>query len=249
MVLKYSTDVCIQCTDATAVKVEGLTLRYPGAETDSLSNVSLTAGRGTRVALVGANGSGKSTLLKAIAGLLKPVSGTVSVYGKPAGTCHHQVVYLPQRGQLDWRFPVTVERLVLTGRYVHLGWLKRPTAKDKEIAQGAMAQLKIDHLAGRQISELSGGQQQRALLARTLAQQAHLLLLDEPLNAVDAETRGIVAQVLDTLASEGKTALVATHDVGRMDTEYDAAIYLADGKQVQAPPGGATHRHSCGHVH
>ena len=249
MVFKYSKDTCIACTDGTAVNVEGLTVRYPQTNQDALSNVSLIARKGTRVALVGANGSGKSTLLKAIAGLLKPHSGRVEVYGKPAGTCHHQVVYLPQRGQLDWRFPVSVERLVLTGRYVHLGWLKRPTDKDRQIVRDAMSQLKIDHLADRQISELSGGQQQRALLARTLTQQAQLLLLDEPLNAVDAETRAVVTEVLDTLAREGKTALIATHDVGRLDTEYDDALFLSDGKQVQQPPGGIAHRHTCGHSH
>ena len=222
---------------APALEARALSARYPGTDILALSDVSLRAPAGSRIALVGANGAGKSTLLKAAAGLLPIAAGELRVFGQPVGSCHHRVAYLPQRGELDWRFPVSVRRLVLTGRYVHLGWLRRPTRQDEAAAAAALDRLGLATLADRQIAELSGGQQQRAMLARALAQDADLLLLDEPLNAVDAETRAIVGEVLDDLRRRGKTALVATHDLGRLETEYDGALYLSGGRPVAPPPG------------
>jgi ABC-type Mn2+/Zn2+ transport system ATPase subunit len=192
---------------------------------------------GARVALVGPNGAGKSTLLKAAAGLLPVLSGEIKIYGQPVGACHHRVAYLPQRGELDWRFPISLRRLVMTGRYVHLGWLRRPGAADWAVVDRVMAQLELSQLAERQIGQLSGGQQQRALLARALAQEADLWLLDEPLNAVDNDTRAIIASVLDELKKQEKTVITATHDLGRLERDFDRAVYLCEGEVVPPPPG------------
>ena len=219
--------------DAPAFEAQRVSAHYVGAAGLALQDVSVCVQAGTCVALVGPNGSGKSTLLKAASGLLPLSAGRILIYGQPVGEAHSRVAYLPQRGELDWKFPISVRKLVLTGRYVYLGWLKRPTPHDWQIADAALAQMGLGDLAERQISELSGGQQQRALLARALAQNADLLLLDEPLNAVDAQTKEIVARALAELKAQGKTAIVATHDIDHLDTDFDGALYLADGKQVQ----------------
>lgn len=222
--------------DAPALLAHDLVVAYPGDQ-PSLQGVSLSVPRGARVALVGANGAGKSTLLKAVAGLLPVRRGVIRVYGNPVGACHHRVAYLPQRGRLDWRFPVSLERLVMTGRYVHLGWLRQPGREDRDVVRKALERLGLFDLRSRQIGNLSGGQQQRALLARALAQDADLLLLDEPLNAVDADTRTVITQVLADLSARGKTVLMATHDLGRLEADFDGALYLAEGLEVPPPPG------------
>ncbi|MEZ4708726.1 MAG: ABC transporter ATP-binding protein [Caldilineaceae bacterium] len=225
---------------ALAVNAVNVSGAYEHQAAPALKGVSLQAPVGSRIALVGPNGAGKSTLLKLIAGLLPLQQGSIALFGHAVGICRHRVAYLAQRSEIDWRFPMTVRRLVGTGRYVHLGWFKRLGATDRQIVDSAMAQLQIEHLAERQIGQLSGGQQQRTLLARTLAQEADLLLLDEPLNAVDVETRALVTQVLDALHSQGKTVLIATHDLGRLEKEFDGALYLCEGREVQPPPGSFT---------
>ena len=222
---------------APALVVERLSVVYPGTKRLALRDVSLIVPVGAQLALVGANGAGKSTLLKAVARLLPIQSGTIRIYGNPPGACHHRVAYLPQRGEIDWRFPITLRRLVLTGRYVHLGWFARPSKQDRAIADAVIDQLGLSDLAERQIGQLSGGQQQRTLLARALAQEADLLLLDEPLNAVDVETRTIIVEVLASLRKHGKTVITATHDLGRLETDFDGALYLANGGEVVPPPG------------
>ncbi|GAB4418256.1 MAG: metal ABC transporter ATP-binding protein [Anaerolineae bacterium] len=222
---------------APALEALNISAGYPSAGSPALRGVSLRVPVGARVALVGPNGAGKSTLLKAAAGLLPVEGGELRIFGQPIGICQPRVAYLPQRSEIDWRFPINVHRLVLTGRYVHLGWLKRPGAHDNHLVKQVLTQLGLDHLAGRQIGQLSGGQQQRALLARALAQEADLLLLDEPLNAVDAETRTIVTDVLAELQQQGKTAVVATHDLGRLETDFDGALYISEGREVSPPPG------------
>ncbi|MGL4608855.1 MAG: metal ABC transporter ATP-binding protein [Trueperaceae bacterium] len=225
--------------NAPALEIKNLITGYPGAKA-ALKGVSLCVPVGTRVALVGSNGAGKSTLLKAVAGLLPIREGDIKIYGNAVGACHHRTAYLPQRSQLDWRFPISLRRLVLTGRYVHLGWLKRPTQKDYVVVEKVTAQLGLSDLLERQIGQLSGGQQQRALLARALAQESDLLLLDEPLNAVDNDTRAIITNVLNDLSKHGKTVIMATHDLGRLESDFDGAMYLADGREVPAPPGSFT---------
>ncbi len=220
---------------APALEVRGLVAHYPGKRTPALVGVDLCVPVGRRVALVGSNGAGKSTLIKVIAGLLPISQGNVLIYGNAVGACHHRIAYLPQRGDIDWRFPVTLHRLVMTGRYVHLGWLKRPTKVDWQIVDATIERLGLSELANRQISQLSGGQRQRALIARALAQEADLLLLDEPLNAVDAATRAIIHEVLSLLKREGKTVIAATHDLSRLADDFDAALYLDHGRPVKQP--------------
>lgn len=225
---------------APALETRALSAGHPGATAPAIRDINLRAPVGSRVALVGHNGAGKSTLLKAAAGLLPVLSGNLWIYGQPPGACHHRVAYLPQRAEIDWRFPITVRKLVLTGRYVHLGWLRRPGARDQELTEQALDQMGLTALAERQIGQLSGGQQQRALLARALTQDADLLLLDEPLNAVDADTRKIVSDVLTELQAREKTVVVATHDLGRLESEFDGALYLSEGSQISPPPGAFT---------
>ena len=220
-----------------AVEIDDLEVAMPSGDL-ALQQVCLRVPVGSRIALVGPNGAGKSTLLKSIAGLLRPRGGRIQVYGMPVGTCRHRVAYLPQRGEIDWRFPITVRDMVTTGRFVHLGWLKRPSAADRALVDRELARLGLTPLAHRQIGQLSGGQQQRLLLARALVQGADLLLLDEPLNAVDVATREVVSSLLGELRAEGKTAIVATHDLGRLAHDYDGVVYLAEGCEV-APPEGA----------
>lgn len=222
---------------APALAVARLSVRYPGAPEPALHDASCSIPVGVRAALVGANGSGKSTLLKAVAGLLEPEAGEIQIHGLTVGACHHRVAYLPQRGDIDWRFPISVRKLVLGGRYVHLGWLRRPGARDRKITDRVMGRLGILELAGRKIGELSGGQQQRALLARALAQEADLLLLDEPLTAVDASTQEVVFDVLEELQQESKTLVVATHDLQRLEAEFDGVLYLRDGRLAEPDPG------------
>ncbi len=190
---------------------------------------------GARVALVGPNGAGKSTLLKAVVGLLPARAGTIRIYGRPVGASPQLVAYLPQRGEIDWRFPISVRKLVLTGRYVRLGWLRRPGRRDWALVDELLEQLGLQELADRQIGLLSGGQQQRALLARALAQEARLLLLDEPLNALDAETRLLLARVLEALSHQGTAFVVATHDLGWLGTDFDRVLYLHDGRAMHLP--------------
>jgi ABC-type Mn2+/Zn2+ transport system ATPase subunit len=227
---------------APALDARDVTARYAGNDARALCGVSLRVMPGMRVALVGPNGAGKSTLLKAAAGLLPIESGSISIYGNPVGAEHRRVAYLAQRGEIDWRFPITLRRLVLTGRYVHLGWLKWPSKDDWRMADQAIERMGLFNLRERQIGDLSGGQQQRALLARALAQDADLLLLDEPLNAVDAATREIMSGTLDELQRAGKTAIIATHDIERLHAQFDEALFLVDGSQVdQVDQAGLVH--------
>lgn len=227
-------EVIVGAPAVHAVKLRGA---YPHQRTPALDGVSLQVPMGARIALVGANGAGKSTLLKLLAGLLPLHQGELRLFGHPMATSAQRVAYLAQRSEVDWRFPMTVARLVGTGRYVHRGWLRGLRAADRQMVATVMAQLQIDNLAQRQIGQLSGGQQQRTLLARTLAQEADLLLLDEPLNAVDAETRAIIARVLDDLKAQQKTVLIATHDLGRLESGFDGALYLSEGHAINPPPG------------
>lgn len=213
-----------------ALEIQQLVARYRGASTPALRSLDLVVEPGARVALVGANGAGKSTLLKAIVGLVPITAGRVSVFGESFRSQRSRVAYLPQVGDLDWRFPVTVTRLVLTGRYVHLGWIRRPGDQDREIALSILGRLGIAALSERQIGQLSGGQRQRTLLARALVQQADVLLLDEPFNAVDAESRAVILDVLDDLRGQGTTVILATH---QLDVDANQVVYLSEGQPVE----------------
>ena len=221
-----------------ALEIKDLDIFYPGEEKCALRNFNIRIPVGASMALVGPNGAGKSTLFKAISGLIPVRGGTIRILGHPLAACHHKVVYLPQRSEIDWQFPMNVLDFTITGRYVYLGWFTRPSAKDAAMAVDALEQLGVADLADRQISKLSGGQQQRVLIARALAQNAELLLLDEPLNAVDTLTRDTVAKVLRGIKAQGKTVIVATHYFDQEEGRYEGAIYLKDGEQIKSPVTG-----------
>ena len=212
--------------DACALQVNEMTFRYPGAEQLALENLSFTVQRGEKVALIGPNGAGKSTLIKTIVGQLQPEKGQILIYGNPVGACHHRVAYMPQRSEINWRFPVTVKQVVMMGRYTHLGWFKRPRRSDYEVVARALEAMGLTDLATQQVGQLSGGQQQRVMLARALAQESDLLLLDEPLNNVDVKTQAMIFDILDDLAIQGKSILVSTHDLGTLQKEFHRAIFI-----------------------
>jgi len=232
---------------APALEIKGLEVAYPQSEILAIAGLSTHVHIGDSVALVGPNGAGKSTLFKAISGLLPIKAGSIRIFGHNLGACHHRVVYLPQRSDIDWDFPISVMDLVTTGRYVYLGWFANLRKKDTQVAQEALKQMRLLDLKDRQISKLSGGQQQRVLIARALAQNADLLLLDEPLNAVDVETRQIVADLLLKIKSEGKTVIVATHYYDQEEGRYDGAIFLKDGTQVDSQMRKDERHKGCDH--
>ncbi len=221
--------------DQPALRVDGVSFRYPGADADALTDITVRVESGERVALVGPNGSGKSTLLKLIVGLERAQHGTISVFGHEAASCRHRVAIVPQRTSVDWQFPVTVRQVVLMGRYVHLGWLRRPRTADHEAVDAALETMKIAPLAERQVGELSGGQQQRMMLARTIAHDADLLLLDEPLNHVDLTTQELIFHALEELTERGKAVIVSTHDLGILDVHFSRALFL-DGTLIGDGP-------------
>ena len=212
---------------ATALSVSGVSYWYPGTPHAALDDLNLAVKPGERVALIGPNGAGKSTFIKLAAGLLARQSGSILLHGVPAGDCRHRVTLVPQRSEIDWRFPVSVRQVVMMGRYVHLGWLKRPRRIDHDAVDRAMDVMQISDLADRHVGELSGGQQQRVMLARALSHEADILLLDEPLNHVDVATQELMFHVLEKLcATEGKTAVVSTHDLGILKVHFSRAVFL-----------------------
>lgn len=223
---------------APALEARNLWARYETSLPPALEDVSISVAMGERVALVGPNGAGKSTLLKVAAGLLQASQGEVRVLGHTPECCYDRVAFLPQSADVDWRFPMDVFGFILTGRYVHLGWLKRPGKEDRERTAEALERMGLAPLAKRQIGQLSGGQRQRVLIARALAQDAGVHLFDEPVTAVDRQTRDALDGVLDQLKAEGRTAVVATHDLDGFQTDFDRAIYLDEGRVVDLPTYG-----------
>jgi ABC-type Mn2+/Zn2+ transport system ATPase subunit len=191
-----------------------------------LCDVTFQVPHGARVAVVGPNGAGKSTLFKALVGLLPIYRGRVLIHGRPLGAHQDCVAYVPQREEVDWRFPVTVADVVMMGRYGRLGWVRRPRPADRAVVANCLQQLGIADLAGRPIGELSGGQQQRAFLARALAQEPHILLMDEAFTGVDMSTQEVVLGLLENLHSQGVTVMVATHDMNLAAARFEAVLLL-----------------------
>ncbi|MCA9991123.1 MAG: metal ABC transporter ATP-binding protein [Anaerolineales bacterium] len=192
---------------------------------DALAQVSCRVAVGERIAIVGPNGAGKSTLLKLIVGTLKPTQGEVNVYGQgPAG--HICIAYVPQRNQIDWSFPVTVEDVVMMGRVGQIGLFRWPRRQDWVVVRHCLERVDATHLAHKQIGELSGGQQQRVFIARALAQEAELLLLDEPLAGLDVPSQEKIFHILDGLRPDGVTVLVATHDLNLAAERFDRVMLL-----------------------
>jgi manganese/zinc/iron transport system ATP- binding protein len=206
------------------LEVSSISAGYPGRQV--LEDVSFRVGAGELVAIVGPNGSGKSTLLKVLAGLLPVLSGEVSILGQAPGRQPLRVSYLPQAEAVDWSFPVSVRDVVLMGRYRHVGWLRMPGRADSAAADRALDLVGMRDLAERQIGELSGGQQRRAFLARALAQDPAIYLLDEPVTGVDPSTEEELMGILGDERRLGKTVLASTHDLAGVDEHFTRLISL-----------------------
>ncbi len=205
------------------LQVKGLTVRY--GNIDALDGLSFTLHRGERLAVVGPNGAGKSTLFKTLAGLISPSKGVVQVFGHDPGA-HICVGYVPQRSQVDWSFPVSVRDVVMMGRTGKIGFLKRPGREDRNAVEVALERVGMLELAGRPIANLSGGQQQRVFIARCLAQEAELLLMDEPLAGLDAQSSDKILALLKELDADGVTSLVSLHDLKIAAEHFDKVMLL-----------------------
>lgn len=206
-----------------AVEVEDMTVAYTTKPV--LWDVDMKVPIGSLAAIVGPNGAGKSTLLKAMLGLLTVISGSVKFY-----IDHHlamdkndykKIAYVPQSGSVDWDFPTTVLDVVLMGRYRHLGWFKRPSKKDKELALSMIGKMGMSDYVDRQIRQLSGGQQQRVFLARALVQEADIYLMDEPFKGVDKTTEHAIISLLQEMKARGKTVIVVHHDLNTVPQYFD----------------------------
>jgi ABC-type Mn2+/Zn2+ transport system ATPase subunit len=206
------------------VRVDGLRAGYPPRTV--LENVAFAVAPGELVAIVGPNGSGKSTLLKVLAGLLRPWAGSVAIFGRPPGSQPLRVAYLPQAEAVDWSFPVSVRDVVLMGRYRRAGWLRPTGPADAAAAERGLKLAGIDNLAERQIGELSGGQQRRAFVARALAQEPDLYLLDEPVTGVDPATEDDLMAILAGECQRGKTVLASTHDLAGVAEHFGRLLSL-----------------------
>lgn len=192
----------------------------------ALENISLEAECGNTLALIGPNGAGKSTLLNALAGLLPPWSGEILWNNSPLAGQRHEIAYLPQRNEVNWQFPITVRQLVEMGRYPAVGMWRPLRPHDHEIVNKALSTLELHDLQNRQIGALSGGQQQRCFLARALAQEAHILLLDEPFTGLDVPGTKALAKLLRSLAAEGRLVIASHHDLATAPQIFDRALLL-----------------------
>lgn len=240
-----------------AIEIHGLTVRYGSIL--ALEGVNLSVGSGEALGVIGPNGSGKSTLLKTIAGLLEPLEGTVRVFGLPPKALPPGTIgYVPQIEDVDWSFPVSVGDVVAMGRFPRMGLLARPSAHDRERVASSLDALGLRELAARHISELSGGQRQRAFVARALAQEPRLLLLDEPATGVDASTEEALLRIVRELADRGTPIVMTTHDLDRADEWFDRLavvdrriVALGDPQEIlasEAYHGIREHQHIHGHV-
>ncbi len=209
------------------ISAVGVTVSYRNGVT-ALRDASFEIPRGTITALVGVNGSGKSTLFKAIMGFLPTASGTIRLLGKtvPEALRQNLVAYVPQAEEVDWTFPVLVEDVVMMGRYGHMGFLRRPTATDRAKVAEALARVGMSDLTHRQIGELSGGQRKRVFLARALAQEGQIILLDEPFTGVDVKTEDQIIALLRELRDEGRVMLVSTHNLGSVPEFCDRTVLV-----------------------
>ncbi|MBF2065849.1 MAG: metal ABC transporter ATP-binding protein [Calothrix sp. C42_A2020_038] len=213
-------------TETIAIQVKDMTVAYH--EKVVLHNATFDLKRGCIAALVGPNGGGKSTLFKAIMGFLVPQQGRVLIYELPVRKAQQQqiVAYVPQSEDVDWNFPVSVEDVVMMGRYGHMNWLRIPNSNDCQIVRDTLERVDMYSLRRRQIGELSGGQRKRVFLARALAQQGTVMLLDEPFTGVDANTEKAIIEVLMTLRNQGHTILISTHDLASISTFCDQVVFI-----------------------
>lgn len=205
------------------LEVANLNVRYRSGL--ALEDISFDIQRQERIAIVGPNGAGKSTLLKAIAGLLTPTSGHIQITSA-RGDEKHSIAYVPQRSLVDWNFPVNVSDVVMMGLTGRLGLLRWPRAEHRELVMRCLEMVGMADHAKRQIGELSGGQQQRVFIARALAQEAELLLMDEPLTGLDVKSQETIFHILDDLRRHGVTVLVSTHDLNQAAERFDRIMLI-----------------------
>lgn len=207
-----------------ALELHDLTVSYH--KQPVIYGIDLQVPAGKLVGIVGPNGAGKSTLIKAVMGLTPVQSGWIKLFNRPRQDGLHRVGYVPQRESIDWDFPVSVMDVVLMGRYGRLGLFRRPGRRDREIARECLDRVKMLPFANRQISNLSGGQQQRVFLARALAQESDLYIMDEPFAGVDAATESAIIELLQDLRNRGKTLLVVHHDLPTARNYFDMLLLL-----------------------
>ena len=215
---------CEHCAHHHELQVSGLTVRY--RTHTALEDATMGTSCGNCVALIGPNGAGKSTLLKAIAGLIPRAGGSIQWRGTTVKKWHREFAYLPQREEVDWSFPVTVRGLVEMGRYSQLSWWRRWRSVDTRRVDEALELLQLKGLERRQIAELSGGQQQRAFIARSVASEAHVLLLDEPFTGLDRPARENLSALLRRLAGEGRLVIASHHDLITVPELFDQVLIL-----------------------
>jgi ABC-type Mn2+/Zn2+ transport system ATPase subunit len=202
----------------------------------ALQNISFEMQCGNMVALVGGNGAGKTTLMKSIVGLIPATTGEILWQGKPVQQGIPEITYLPQRQDVDWHFPITVKGLVETGRYARLGAFQPMRKPDREAVEEALSAMQLQDLAKRQIGALSGGQQQRAFIARALAQEAHVLLLDEPFSGLDHPSTEKLGGLLRALAKHGRLVIASHHDLNSLENLFDDVLLLNHHLITQGTP-------------
>ncbi len=216
-----------------SLKIADLTVSYQ--RIPALHHIGFDVHCGQCVALLGPNGAGKTTLLKTLAGLIGRETGTIHFHGREVRGATPDIAYLPQRGQIDWDFPTTVRGLVEMGRYLRLGWWRKYGAADATAVDAAIAAMSLEPLQDRQINALSGGQQQRAFIARALAQEAHVLLLDEPFTGLDKPNQDTLRATFRSLREKGKLLLVSHHDLASVPEIFDQVVLL-NGELIAAGP-------------
>ncbi len=213
----------LNCTDPV-ITISDLSAGYNSHP--ALQHIDFCLPEGSLVGVVGPNGGGKSTLLKVILGLVQPWQGDIRILGQPASEVRRFLGYVPQRQDVDWRFPVSALDVVLMGTYGRIGLLRRPGKREKELALHSLERVGLADIAGRQVGELSGGQQQRVFLARALAQEPKILLLDEPVSGVDAVSQHAIFELLENLCDEDVTVLATSHDLSCVANRFERVVCL-----------------------
>ncbi len=214
----------IEHVENPVLELHNLTVTYDNKP--AVWNLDYTLPAGKLIGVIGPNGSGKTTMMKAIMGLIKPSSGYIKLFGRDLADVRDKVAYVPQRGSVDWDFPVNVYDTVTMGRFNRKNLFKRINNKDKEIISDAIKKVQLEAFAKRQISQLSGGQQQRVFIARALAQEADLYLLDEPFAGVDAATENAIISLLKEMKQQGKTIVVVHHDLQTASKYFDWLVLI-----------------------
>jgi ABC-type Mn2+/Zn2+ transport system ATPase subunit len=215
------------------LEVDNISVAY--GDKTALKDLSFQVPHGARIAVVGPNGAGKSTLFKALVGLLALQSGRIMIHGLTLGNHKDCVAYIPQREEVDWRFPVTVSDVVMMGRFNTRGWFARPNRHDREAVQRSLEEMNIADLSNVSISDLSGGQQQRVFLARAIAQEPHILLMDEPFNGVDVITQEATLNLLNHLRERQVTVIISTHDLNLAAARFETVLLINKGLVAYGP--------------